>query len=71
MVDIFNINISGEAKMPEIKESHPTFSLSEPYYGARAGAGEIYNDGDIKEVLEYYQLGDKDILERIKEIWKD
>ena len=32
---------------------------------------EIVTHGDIKEVLEYYQLGDKDILERIKEIWKD
>ena len=32
---------------------------------------EIVTHGDIKEVLEYYNLGDKDILERIKEIWKD
>ena len=32
---------------------------------------EIVTHGDIKEVLEYYKLGDKDILERIKEIWKD
>ena len=32
---------------------------------------EIVTHGDIKEVLEYYHLGDKDILERIKEIWKD
>ena len=32
---------------------------------------EIVTHGDISEVLEYYKLGDKDILERIKEIWKD
>ena len=32
---------------------------------------EIVTHGDIKEVLEYYHLGDKDILERIKDIWKD
>ena len=32
---------------------------------------EIVTHGGITEVLEYYKLGDKDILERIKEIWKD
>ena len=32
---------------------------------------EIVTHGDISEVLEYYHLGDEDILERIKEIWKD
>jgi 1-deoxy-D-xylulose-5-phosphate synthase len=32
---------------------------------------QIVTHGDIMEVLDYYHLGDKDILERIKEIWKD
>ena len=32
---------------------------------------DIVTHGDIKEVLECYKLGDKDILERIKAIWKD
>ena len=32
---------------------------------------EIVTHGDISEVLEHYHLGDEDILERIKEIWKD
>ena len=32
---------------------------------------EIVTHGDIKEVLDYYHLGDKDILEAIKNIWKD
>lgn len=32
---------------------------------------QIVTHGDIKEVLEYYHLGDKDILERINDIWKD
>ena len=32
---------------------------------------QIVTHGDIKEVLEYYHLGDEDILERIKKIWKD
>lgn len=32
---------------------------------------QIVTHGDIKEVLEYYNLGEKDILERIRQIWKD
>ena len=32
---------------------------------------EIVTHGDIKDVLEHYHLGDKDILEAIKNIWKD
>lgn len=32
---------------------------------------QIVTHGDIIDVLDYYHLGDKDILERIKEIWKD
>ena len=32
---------------------------------------QIVRHGDIKEVLDYYNLGDKDILERIREIWID
>ena len=34
-------------------------------------ANEIVTHGDILEVLDYYNLGDKDILENIKSICKD
>ena len=32
---------------------------------------QIITHGDIIEVLDYYHMGDKDILEKIKSIWKD
>lgn len=32
---------------------------------------EIITHGDINEVLDYYHLGDKDILERLKDVCKD
>lgn len=31
----------------------------------------IITHGDINEVLEHYHMGDKDILDRVNEIWKD
>lgn len=32
---------------------------------------QIITHGDISMVLDYYNMGDKDILERINQIWKD
>ena len=32
---------------------------------------QIVTHGDIQDVLEYYHLGDNDILDKIKKIWKD
>ena len=32
---------------------------------------QIVTHGDISDVLDYYHLGDKDILAKIKSIWKD
>jgi hypothetical protein len=40
-------------------------------YNMAFNNNQIITHGDISEVLDYYNMGDLDILDKIKNIWKD